>query len=161
MSIAPTDESSPVNENNFSDLYTLDAKEWKHYKVADLNADQCKSIAGKCLSEGRWHRAKAIGWTVLGTLGVLLMISIALTTAKIAALVLAIVFLPAAPLLPLYLILCLTGSAAVGGAFAFFTIRAIYNKTFVAARENWNYANHLANEASNCEDRIIQLQKSD
>ncbi len=131
-----------------------------YYNISKAgNEEQCELISSKCTWASRWEKVKAGGFAALAIGLSTAMVFLALSIAKFAAILMALIALPLAPILPLYGILVLSAALAAGGAAGYFGVKNIWNFFFDQAKTHWERAGNYSHQADLADCKKAEIHK--
>lgn len=131
-----------------------------YYEIDKLEtAEQCDLVSSKCTWASRFEKVKAAGFTLLAVGLSTAMVSLAITIAKFTALLMALIFLPLAPIVPLYGIIVVGTALVVGGAAGYHGVKNIWRFFFDQAKEHWKTGEIYSQQADRADIRKTQVER--
>jgi hypothetical protein len=131
-----------------------------YYAINRLETEeQCELVSKKCASASRFEKLKAAGFTLLAVGLSAAMVSLALTIAKFTAILMALIFLPLAPIVPLYGIIVVGTALVVGGALGYHGVKNIWKFFFEQGQEHWNNSKIYSEQVDRADLKKTEFSK--
>ena len=129
-----------------------------YYETDKLEtAEQCDLVSSKCTWASRFEKIKAAGFTLLAVGLSAAMVSLAFAVAKFAAMLMALIFLPLAPIVPLYGIIVVGTALVVGGATGYHGVKNIWHYFFDQAKTHWKTGEIYSQQADRADIKKTQV----
>lgn len=121
----------------------------KDFNVENLKTrEQCELVSSKCNSASRWEVVKSAGYTALAVSTSAAMVMVALSVAKIAAILAALITLPLAVFPPLHAIVIIAAALIAGAAAGYYGVNTSWNFFMDHAKTHWNRSEAYSNKAT-------------
>lgn len=143
-------------------LYTINEETgYRTYDIVRLSSKkECKVVDQVCTNDARMERFKALTKGIVAVGSAALLLDLAAKVAFIAAFIIGVVVTTTFPLslfpAAIHGLVMVGSGIAAGGAFAYYTIKNTSHVFWQSAQKNWEYSDHLYQQAADARMRTKQ-----